>query len=88
MQLILKLFLLTVFPIILSNFDVAQFRTVGWFNVAIGVVFLILEVAMFQGEWKNTHTVTDTNEKPSNTHYDQVNYKDCFCTTFVSTTFA
>ena len=44
------LFWYTVFPIVLAQFDVDQFRPPGWFCAGIGVLLLLLQLAVFRGE--------------------------------------
>ena len=35
-----------------SQFDIDQFRSIAWFNVAFGVAYTMLLVIMFHGESK------------------------------------
>ena len=75
----------TVFPIITSNFDIDHFRSVGWFNMAFGVVFLFLQVVMFQGEYKLSRTSTINVKKLVLSHVStEVKFKEWFCKIFVS----
>ena len=39
-----------MFPILLAQFDVDQFRPPGWFCAGIGVLLLLLQLAVFRGE--------------------------------------
>ena len=38
----------------LANFDVNQFTSIGWFNVAYGLTLIALQLVMFHGESKCT----------------------------------
>jgi len=49
------LFLLYIFTgvaAILSQFNISHFRSIAWYNVALGVSFILLEFLMFHGESK------------------------------------
>ena len=37
---------------ILSQFNISHFRSIAWYNVALGVSFIVLEFLMFHGESK------------------------------------
>ena len=37
---------------ILSQFNISHFRAIAWYNVALGVAFVVLELLMFHGESK------------------------------------
>lgn len=37
---------------ILAQFNINQFRSIAWYNVALGVVFVMLEFLIFHGERK------------------------------------
>lgn len=34
----------------MAQFEIDQFRSIAWFNVAFGMAFIILEVVIFRGE--------------------------------------
>ena len=38
------------FAVILAQFKVNQFRSIAWYNVALGVAAMLLQLAMFHGE--------------------------------------
>ena len=77
----------TGFPIILANFDVDHFRTVGWFNVAVGVALIVLGVVMFHGEYKCSHSATLTLQVIiSHVNDAQKRSREFFFKSFVSTT--
>lgn len=38
---------------LIAQFDVDQFRSVAWFNVAFGIAFTVLQVIMFSDESYN-----------------------------------
>ena len=42
---------------------VDQFRWVGWFNMALGIVSLVLLATLFHGEWKSPCMTKAKNEK-------------------------
>ena len=35
---------------LLTLFDIDQFRSIAWFNVALGVTFIVLQLLLLQGE--------------------------------------
>ena len=76
----------TVLPVILFNLDVDHFRSVGWINMAIGVAFLLLQVVMFQGEYKFSCTATINVKKWNLSHFTSAEGKcrERFCKIFVS----
>ena len=72
------------------KFDIAHFRAVGWLNAAVGIVLLLLQVAMFHGEWKRSHTATNNKGRSSilcYAHNNQLKCKD-FCEYIVSASVA
>lgn len=77
----------TGFPILLANFDVHHFRVVGWFNAAVGVTLILLEVMMFHGEYKCSHSATLTLKLIiSHVNDAQKRGREFFLESFVSTT--
>ena len=88
MATLLKLSSLTGFATAMVKFDIAHFRAVGWFNAAVGVVLLLLQVAMFRGEWKMSHTATNNKGRSLIMRYVHNNQMKCkdFCKFIVSTT--
>ena len=48
--------------------SVDQFRWVGWFNMALGIVSLILLATLFHGEWKSPCMNKAKNEKVTTDH--------------------
>ena len=45
--------------------SVDQFRWVGWFNMALGVLSLCLLVTLFHGEWKSPCMIKDKKREDS-----------------------
>ena len=59
--------------------------SVGWFNVAIGVAFLLLQVVMFQGEYKFSRATTINVKELVLSHVKaEVKCKELFWKLFVS----
>ena len=48
-------------PLLITLFNISQFRSVAWFNVAVGMTFIVLQFLMLRGEskWKK-HEMTCT----------------------------
>lgn len=46
-------FLAGVSALVAQFSSVDQFRWVGWFNMALGIVSLVLLTTLFHGEWKS-----------------------------------
>lgn len=36
--------------VIFAQFQISQFRSIAWFNVAVGIAFVILHILIFHGE--------------------------------------
>lgn len=50
MLLIINLFTLTGATVVFAQFPISQFRAIAWFNVAVGLLFILLQLLLFQGE--------------------------------------
>lgn len=61
-------FLAGVSALVAQFSTVDQFRWVGWFNMALGIVSLILLTILFHGEWKSPCMTKAKVEKVSTDH--------------------
>ncbi len=66
-SIILLLFLFAGVSALVAQFSsVDQFRWVGWFNMALGIVSLVMLATLFHGEWKSPcMTKTKIEEVPT-----------------------
>ena len=56
---------------VLAQFNIDQFRSIAWFNVAFGVAFIVLQVAIFKGE----SSFTKLKSQCANWKLRKFNYK-------------
>ena len=47
---IINLFTLTGATVVFAQFPISQFRAIAWFNVAVGLFFILLQLLLFRGE--------------------------------------